>query len=136
MPALRYSHLLAKLFADPAQSFVQEIELAADPDSDEPFDTQLRSGNDQHAMVDANALAQLDAGGCGVISNQAKRSGARRAKSQESAETLGPGADGRNILTQDRPRSRIELLAIRRFHRDIRHGIRNLVRADRQIIVL
>src|ERR1017187_8961718 len=60
-----------QLFADAAQTFGEELGLAAQPDAEETFQPQVHAGHDQHALVEANALAQLVAGRGGVVAHQA-----------------------------------------------------------------
>src|SRR5215472_15050914 len=58
---LRARHLGVKFDADPAQSFGEELGLAAQPDAQKAFEPEMRAGHDQHALIQSDALAELEA---------------------------------------------------------------------------
>src|SRR5690349_15618642 len=49
-----------QLEADAPQSFRQKFRLSAEPDPYKALYPQMRAGNDQHALVHSDALAELD----------------------------------------------------------------------------
>src|SRR5690242_5680865 len=137
MRALRRRFPLGvKLDPDAAQALVQKLRLAAQPDADIALQTEVRAGHDQHALLRAHALAQLEARRRRVVLHQAERAGARLAKGQEIAEARHPLLHHRQVLLQNGSRARVELFAILRLHRDSRHGIGDLVGADGDVVVL
>src|SRR5262245_31702691 len=70
-----------------AQSFPQELRLAAQPDSQEAFKTQMAAGYDQHTLPLPDSLAELRARNRSLISQETKRAGLWRTERKEAAET-------------------------------------------------
>ena len=65
--------------ADAAQAFGEEFRFAAEPEAQVAFEAQMRAGHDQHALVYADALGQLDnwASASDIASGRARRLAAR-----------------------------------------------------------
>src|ERR1039457_5498882 len=125
-----------QFFADSPQALREELVLAAQPDAEEALQAQVHAGNDQHALVDPNALAQLVARRGGVVAHQAEGAGARFAEGEEAREALHPCPHDRQVLLQNGPGARVEFVAVPRLDGNPRHRVRNLVRPDGEVIVL
>src|SRR6266545_2239445 len=67
MRAARGPQLGVELDPDTAQAFVEELRLAAQPHADVALQAKVGAGHDQHALLDADALAKLVAGCSGVV---------------------------------------------------------------------
>src|ERR1700674_4408116 len=78
----------AQLAAKAAQALGEKLRFAAQPHANEALQAQVSARHNQHALVRANALAELVAGRGRIVAHQAQGAGLRLAKRQESAETL------------------------------------------------
>src|SRR5271170_3209092 len=123
-----------KFEPDAAQTFTQEVRLAAKPQAQVAFEPQMRARHDQHAVFFADTFGQLITGRRGVVLHEAERAGLRFAERQEAVESVRPFAHNGQILLQDRARARVELFAV--LHGYSRDDVRDLVGSDGEVIVL
>src|SRR5439155_10441957 len=119
-----------------AQAFAQEWFLAAEPDAQMPFDPDVTARNDERALIHADALGNRQARDVGVILHQSDRAGRRLRPAQPSAEPAGPLPRDGQVVTEDLARARVAALAVLLFHRDLGDAIGQLVRSNRQVVVL
>src|ERR1039458_6111095 len=110
--SIQAPHLGVEFAADAPQSFAQKLRFSTQPDADVAFQAEVRAGNNQHALLHADALRELQARGWRLIAHQAQRARLRFAKGQKTAETGGPLAHDRQVVPQNRTRARVELLAV------------------------
>src|ERR1039457_2475914 len=125
-----------KLDGDAAQSLAEEFGFSAQPDADVAFQSEVGAGNNQHALVDADAFAELKTRGGGLIAHQAEGARLGFAEGKEARETSGPFPHDGQVVLQDGAGARVEFLAILRAYRDARHGVGDFVGSDGDVVVL
>src|SRR6185503_8037611 len=112
-----------ELRGDAAQAFAQVVLAPAEPDPQIPFEADVGARHDQGALLDADALGELDARHGRVVLHQRDRARLRLSPAEARPEAREPLAGDRQIVSKDLAGARVTALAIRRLHGDPRHAV-------------